>query len=110
MLGNQEWKNRKGALLNPPVSIIERWRASYGNLLVNSVFQERVKSYLGWLYVLSGERITSTHEAHRPSPTRRGTSDAPLAATLLLGSPGGVIPRPKAPQFVWNSFGKLDVF
>jgi hypothetical protein len=58
MLGNLEWKNRRRGLLSHTASITERWRASYGNLLVNFVFQERDKSYLGWLYVLNGERIS----------------------------------------------------
>ncbi len=41
---------------------------------MNFVFQERGKSYLRLLCGTNGERISSTHEAHRPSRTRSAIS------------------------------------
>src|SRR6267143_7304666 len=66
------------ATLPTQIAIItERWRESCGKSLVNFVFQERGKSYLSLLCATSGERISSTHEAHRPSPTRSAISTTP---------------------------------
>src|SRR6266481_5116076 len=106
---NQGWKSRKRALPTQTASITERWRASCGNSLVNFVFQERGKSYLRLLCGTNGERINSTHEAHRPSPNRSGISGTPLAAALApRGALQGLIRVPR-PAIFWERFGRLSV-
>jgi hypothetical protein len=41
-----QWKNLNPTLHHQTASIIERWRESYVNSPVNSVFQARAESYL----------------------------------------------------------------
>src|SRR6266404_8090402 len=105
---NQGWKSRKRALPTQTASITERWRESCGNSLANFVFQERGKSYLRLLCGTNEERISSTHEAHRPSPSGSAISGASLAATV---SPRGALQFYLCPKtaIFRNGFGSLSV-
>src|SRR6266404_1914951 len=103
---NQGWKSRKRALPTQTASITERWRESCGNSLVNFVFQERGKSYLRLLCGTNEERISSTQEAHQPSPIRSTISDAPGRRNTAAQEPLQGPNRAPRPAIFWERFSQ----